>query len=133
MKRPNSTDVAADEVRLSDGRLARLRGADAAADRRIDLLLLQCRFMRGGQLKPLVGARARAVLSIVELDGKPLDWPPCKPTHGALTAYLNTFAFEDCEALAAAYNHANPGGVTQLLRPGRRGAARGRMLGQQEV
>ncbi len=134
MKRPNCpTDAAADEVRLSDGRVARIRDADPAHDRAIDLLMLQCRFMRGGQLNPLVGARARAVLSITEIDGEPVAWPPCTPTHGALTAYLNKFAFEDCEALAAAYNHANPGGVTQLLRPGRRGAARGRMLGHQEV
>lgn len=133
--REQTPDVAAaDEVRLSDGRLAHVRGADAAADRRIDLLLLQCRFMRGGRINPpLMGARARAVLSIVAIDDEPLAWPPCQATHDALTAYFRRFSGADVEALALAYNHANPGGVTQLLRPGRRGAARGRMLGQQEV
>ncbi len=118
--REQTSDAAADEVRLCDGRLARVRVADPAADRRIDLLLLQCRFMRGGQIPPLVGARARAVLSIVELDGKPLDWPPCKPTHDALRAYLAGFGAQDCEALAVAYSAANPGAKTQLLTTGLR-------------
>ena len=103
----------ADEVRLSDGRVARVRDADPSADRRIDLLLLQARFMRGGAINPLVGARARAVLSIVEIDGEPLPWPPCRPRHADLTAYLNRFTGADVEALALAYNAANPGKMTQ--------------------
>jgi len=110
----------ANEVRLSDGHLARVRDADPAADRRIDLLLLQCRFLRGGQLNPLVGTRARVVLSIVEIDGEPLVWPPCRPTHAALTAYLNKFTAEDLESLAVAYSAANPGATTQLLTTGLR-------------
>jgi len=117
--REQTSDVAADEVCLSDGRLARLRGADPAADRRIDLLMLQCRFMRGGQLNRLVGTRARVVLSIVEIDDEPLPWPPCVATHAALTAYFNKFTAQDCEALAVAYSAANPGATTQLLSTGR--------------
>ncbi len=126
------TDQAAHEtgaVRLSDGRVARVRAANPAADRRTDLLLLQARFVKGGHLDPLMGARARVVFSITEIDGDPVPWPPCRPTHDAVQAYLNSFTREDVEALAAAYDKANPGAVTQILRPGRRGAPRGRMLG----
>jgi len=126
MKLPSSTDAAADEVRLSDGRLARVRDADSAADRRTDLLLLACRFMRGGQINPIVGARARAILAITEIDGEPLPWPPCQPTHAALRAYLAGFTREDCAALALAYSAANPGPTTQLLTMGR--VRRGRVL-----
>jgi len=110
----------ADEVRLSDGRRARVRDADPAADRRIDVLMLQCRFLRGGQLNPLVGTRARVVLSIVEIDGEAVPWPPCQPTHAALTAYFNKFTAEDLEALAVAYSAANSGATTQLLSTGLR-------------
>ncbi len=117
--------VTADEVRLSDGRLARVRAADPAADRRIDVLMLQCRFLRSGRMNPLEGARARAVLSIIEIDGEPLPWPPCRPSHTDLTAYLNRFTAADVEALAVAYSVANPGKMTQLLRTGPR---RGRVL-----
>jgi len=117
--------VAAAEFRLSNGCLARVRDADPAADRRIDLLLLQARFMRGGAINPLVGARARAVLSIVEIDGEPLPWPPCRPRHADLTAYLNRFTGADVEALALSYNAANPDKMTQLLRTGPR---RGRVM-----
>ena len=115
----------ADEVSLSDERRARMRAADPAADRRIDLLMLQCRFLRGGQLNPLVGTRARVVLSIVEIDGEAVPWPPCHPSHAALTAYLNKFTAEDLESLAVAYSAANPGATTQLLRTGPR---RGRVM-----
>jgi len=115
-----ASPVAVDEVRLSDGRLARVRGAEPAADRRIDLLMLQCRFLRGGQLNPLVGTRARVVLSIVEIDGEAVPWPPCHPSHAALTAYLTKFTAEDLEALAVAYSAANPGATTQLLSTGLR-------------
>ncbi len=115
-----ASPVAVDEVRLSDGRLARVRGADPAADRRIDLLLLQARFMRGGAINPLVGTRARVVLSIVEIDGEAVPWPPCHPSHAALTAYLNKFTAEDLESLAVAYSAANPGATTQLLSTGLR-------------
>jgi len=125
MKLPNSPDVATDEVRLSDGRLARVRGADPAADRRIDLLMLQCRFLRGGQLNRLVGTRARVVLSIVEIDGLAVAWPPCVATHAALTAYFNRFTAEDLESLAVVYSAANPGATTQLLSTGPR---RGRVM-----
>ncbi len=120
MKLPSSTDAGADEVRLSDGRLARVRGADPVADRRTDILLLQCRFMRGGQINPLVGTRARVVLSIVEIDGEQLAWPPCRPTHAALTAYFNRFTAEDLESLAVAYSAVNSGATTQLLTTGLR-------------
>jgi len=115
-----ASPVAVDEVRLSDGRLARVRGADPAGDRRIDLLMLQCRFLRGGQLNPLVGTRARVVLSIVEIDGEAVPWPPCHPSHAALTAYFNKFTAEDLEALAVAYSAANSGATTQLLSTGLR-------------
>ncbi len=117
--------VRAAVVLLSDGRLARVRDADPAADRGIDLLMLQCRFLRGGQLNPLVGTRARVVLSIVEIDGLAGAWPPCVATHAALTAYFNRFTAEDLEALAVVYSAANPGKMTQLLRTGPR---RGRVM-----
>ncbi len=112
--------VTAAEVRLSEGRRARVRDADPAADRRIDLLLLQARFMRGGAINPIIGARARAILAITEIDGEAVAWPPCRPTHDALRAYLARFTAEDCEALALAYTAANPGATTQLLTTGLR-------------
>jgi len=121
----DEASVTPDEVRLSDGRRARVREADPASDRRIDVLMLQCRFLRSGRMNPLEGARARAVLSIIEIDGEPLPWPPCRPSHADLTAYFNRFTVEDVEQLAVAYDAANPGATTQLLNTGRR---RGRVL-----
>ncbi len=117
--------LSADEVRLSDGRVARVRDADPAGDRRIDLLLLQCRFLRGGEVNPLVGGIARAVLSIIEIDGEPVPWPPCRPRYADLRAYLNRFTGAELEAIAEAYSVANPGAITQLLRTGPR---RGRVM-----
>jgi len=117
--------VTANEVRLSDGRIARVREADPAADRRIDVLMLQCRFLRSGRMNPLEGARARAVLSIIEIDGEPAPWPPCRPSHADLTSYFNRFTAEDVEQLAVVYDAANPGARMQLLNTGRR---RGRVL-----
>jgi len=87
--------------------------------------MLQCRFLRSGRMNPLEGARARAVLSIIEIDGEPLPWPPCRPSHAALTAYFNRFTAEDLESLAVAYSAANPGATTQLLSTGPR---RGRVM-----
>ncbi len=121
-------DASYDKVRLSDGRVARVRDADPAADRRIDLLLLQCRIYRGGQINPVEAAGARAVLSIAQIDGAAVPWPPCRPGHEGLRAYVRRFTAEDVKALAGAYSAANPGPITQILRPGRRGAPRGRML-----
>jgi len=110
--------VTADEVRLSDGRLARVRDADPAADRRADLFALQARLYKSGRINPMDGATVRAVLSIVEIDGQAMPFPPCRPTREALLAYLKGFTRADLDALATAYDNANPGQVQQLLRPG---------------
>jgi hypothetical protein len=118
MKLGSSTDVAADdEVRLSDGRLVCVRGADPAADRRADLFALQARLYKSGRINPLDGTAVRVVLSIVEIDGQAVPFPPCRPTREALQAYLKGFTRADLEALATAYDNANPGHAQQLLRP----------------
>ncbi len=126
---PTSNDqvsaLSADEVRLSDGRVARVRDADPAADQRCDVLLLQSRFFRSGGLDQIEGARARAVLAIAEIDGEPVSWPPCRPGREELRAYLSRFTGADVEALATAYSKANPGPTMQLLRTGPR---RGRVM-----
>ncbi len=125
MKLPNCpTDVASDEVRLSDGRLARVRAADAAADRRADLFALQARLYKSGRINPLDGTAVRVALSIVEIDGQAVPFPPCRPTREALQAYLKGFTRADLDALATAYDNANPGHAQQLLRPGSHAAPR---------
>jgi len=125
MKLPScSTDVAADELRLSDGRLARVRGADPAGDRRADLFAFQARLYKSGRINPMDGTAVRVVLSIVEIDGRAVPFPPCRPTREALQAYLKGFTRADLDALATAYDNANPGQVQQLLRPGSHAAPR---------
>jgi len=119
-----ASPVAVDEVRLSDNRLARVRGADAAADRRADLFALQARLYKSGRINPLDGTAVRVVLSIVEIDGQAVPFPPCRPTREALQAYLKGFTRADLDALATAYNNANPGHAQQLLRPGSHAAPR---------
>ncbi len=117
-------DVAADEVRLSDGRRARVRGADPAADRRADLFALQARLYQGGRIHPLDGTAARMALAISEIDGQAVPFPPCQPTREALQGYLKGFTRADLETLAEVYSNANPGHVQQLLRPGSHAAPR---------
>ncbi len=107
-----------DEVRLSDGRRARLRGPDPAADRRTDVLLLQARLFRGGRLDPIEGAAFRCVLAIAEIDGEPVPWPPVRATREALRGYLARFTTDDLDALAGCYDRLNPL-LTPLLRFGR--------------
>ncbi len=122
--REQTSDVADDEVRLSDGRLVRVRGADAAADRRADLFALQARLYKGGRINPLDGTAVRVALAISEIDGLAVPFPPCRPTREALQAYLKGFTRADLDALATAYNNANPGHAQQLLRPGSHAAPR---------
>lgn len=117
--------VTADErVTLSDGRRVRVRAADPAADRRADLFALQARLYKSGRINPLDGTAVRVVLSIVEIDGQAVPFPPCRPTREALQAYLKGFTRADLDALATAYNNANPGHAQQLLRPGSHAGAR---------
>ena len=116
--------VTAAVVLLSDGRRARVRDADPAADRRADLFALQARLYKSGRINPMDGTAVRVVLSIVEIDGQAVPFPPCRPTREALQAYLKSFTRADLEALATAYDKANPGQVQQLLRPGSHAAPR---------
>jgi len=118
------TSDASDEVRLADGRLARVRGGDSAADRRADLFALQARLYKSGRINPMDGTAVRVVLSIVEIDGQAVPFPPCRPTREALQAYLKGFTRSDLDALATAYDNANPGHAQQLLRPGSHAAPR---------
>lgn len=111
----------AGEVRLSDGRLARLRDPDPVADRRSDLLLLQARIFRGGRLDPIEGASFRCVLAIATMDGEPVPWPPVRPTREALRAYIARFSKADIEVLAQCYDRLNDGAHTRLLRFERQG------------
>ncbi len=127
MQRSSTIDPEAsapDEVRLSDGRLARIRAADPAADRRADLFALQARLYQGGRINPLDGTAVRVALAIVEIDGQAVPFPPCRPTREALRAYLKGFTRADMDALATAYSNANPGQVQQLRRPGSHAAPR---------
>ncbi len=116
--------VMADVVLLSNGRRACVRGADPAADRRADLFALQARLYKSGRINPLDGTAVRVVLSIVEIDGQAVPFPPCRPTREALQAYLKGFTRADLDALATAYDNANPGHAQQLLRPGSHAAPR---------
>ncbi len=108
------------EVRLADGRLVRVRAADPAADRRVDLLLLQAGFYRGGCVDALATAIFRVLLSITHIDGAPVPYPPVPARRERLRAYAATFTDDDLTHLCRCYTRLNPT-LTPLLRLGRRG------------
>lgn len=111
--------LSANEIRLSDGRVARMRDADASADRRTDLLLLQTGFYRGG-VDPFATALFRVVLSITHIDDVPVPFPPVPARRDRLGAYAKTFTNEDLTRLCHCYNSRNPT-LTRVLRLGRYG------------
>ncbi len=112
--------VTADEVRLSDGRLARVREADPAADRRTDLLLLQAGFYRRGRVDALATAIFRVLLSITHIDGEPVPYPPVPCRRDRLRAYAGRFTDDDLTHLCRCYTRLNPT-LTPLMRLDRRG------------
>jgi hypothetical protein len=112
--------LSVNEVRLSDGRVARMRDADPAADRRTDLLLLQVGFYRGGRVDPLATAIFRVVLSITHIDDEPVPFPPVPARRDLLRAYAKTFTDDDLTHLCRCYTRLNRT-LTPLLRLGRRG------------
>lgn len=114
------TPTPANEVRLSDGRLAHLRDADPAADHRTDLLLLQAGFYRGGRVDPLATAIFRVLLSITHIDDAPVPYPPVPCRRDRLRAYVATFTDDDLTHLCRCYTRLNPT-LTPLLRLDRRG------------
>jgi len=112
--------LSVNEVRLSDGRVARVREAAPAADRRVDLMLLQTGFYRGGRVDPLATALFRVVLSITHIDDEPVPFPPVPARRDRLRAYAKTFTDEDLTRLCHCYNSRNPT-LTRVLRLGRYG------------
>lgn len=93
-------------LRLSDGRVARLRGHDRATDIRVDALLSRVGIITPHSADMMEVARYRALLSIRAIDGRPLSWPAAN--RPALQAFAAGFADEDQFALARAYKALNP-------------------------
>ncbi len=90
-------------VTLHDGRHARLTKPSEARERRTDVFALQSRLRRGGRYDPIEMTRLRVVLSIDDIDGHPIPFPPCPPQAERVRAYIRTFQ-EDLERLALAYD-----------------------------
>ncbi len=118
--RADAGALLANDVRLSDGRVARMRAAGLAADRRVDLLLLQAGFYRGGCVDALATAIFRVLLSITHIDGAPVPFPPVPARRDRLRAYAKTFTDDDLTHLCRCYTRLNPT-LTPLLCLGRRG------------
>lgn len=116
----DALDEAGAVVQLSNGRVVTMRGAEPAADRRVDLLLLQAGFYRGGCVDALATAIFRVLLSITHIDGAPVPFPPVPARRDRLRAYAATFTDDDFTHLCRCYTRLNPT-LTPLMRLDRRG------------
>jgi len=97
--------LADDEVRLSGGRIAKVRRTNALHDHRCDMLVVAAGFDRGGVINIPVHTRFRALLAVATIDRRPLRWPRGRKVD--MEAFLERFDSGDCERLAAAYEALN--------------------------
>lgn len=97
--------LAADEVRLSGDRIAKVRRTNALHDHRCDMLVVAAGFDKGGVPNAAVHTRFRALLAVATIDGRPLRWP--RGRKADMEAFLERFDSGDCERLAAAYEALN--------------------------
>ncbi len=100
--------VSANEVRLSDGRVARLLDYDEARERRVGRLMLAAKVPHTIIATP-VHAALLALLSIERLDGEVMHWP--KPTLEALDNFIQSFVPRDVDRLARRYRTMIPAGT----------------------
>ena len=108
---PASNDQApalsVNEVRLSDGRVARLLDYDEARERRVGRLMLAAKLPHTIVLAPVQGALL-ALLSIGTLDGEVMQWP--EPRNQAIDDFIRGFVPRDVDMLVRRYAASRPRG-----------------------
>lgn len=108
--------LAPDEVRLGDGRIARVRGYDFGHVAVVDALMTAAGYPRTGPLAVGAAVIHMALLvatSIETIDGCPLEWPT--PDADAIGAFLATLAPADIETIRARYVATIPAGAAVTL------------------
>ncbi len=113
--------LAADEVRLSGGRIARVRRTNSLHDHRSDMLVVAAGFDKGGVPNAAVHTRFRALLAVATIDGRPLRWP--RGRKADMEVFLERFDSGDCEVVAIMYERLNENLTPH--RVGHTGAAEG--------
>jgi len=124
--RPTPMDTlptTADEMRLSDGRLARVQGYTPERTRFVAHFVERVGFPPGVVTLPLVlihGALL-ALAAVETIDGEPLAWP--EPTFAGVDRLMHSVRESDLEMLAQRYARSLPLGVQ--IRPFWKVAAEG--------
>lgn len=92
--------LAADELRLSTGAIAKISRTNALHDHRVDQLLHQAGFDKHG-FSLVTHVRFRALLAISHLDGVRMLWPRAKARQ--LEAFLARFSSGDFDIVCQRY------------------------------
>ncbi len=89
-----------DEVYLSTGKVARVKKTNALHDVRVDQLVTQAGYNAHG-VDAVTAVRFRALLAVVSLDGKPVDWP--RGQRQEMDSWISRFTSGDADRIAYKY------------------------------
>jgi len=106
----DEASVTADEVRLNDGRLARVQGYNPERTRVVADFMTRTGFPAVCSLPTVLVHGALLVLAAVEtIDGTPLAWP--EPSMAGVDRLMHSVREPDLEMLAQRYARSLPLGV----------------------
>jgi len=88
------------EVYLSTGKVARVKKTNALHDVRVDQLVTQAGYNTHG-VDAVTAVRFRALLAVVTLDGKPVEWP--RGSRHAMDSWISRFTSGDAERICEKY------------------------------